>query len=796
MRNHRLLICLFVLALTACSRGDNAGSTVTTLSVSDPNSFAQFLNPQISLPVGTYTIVAATKTAAASGAYTLTVTDDNGTTQTYNGSWTSSGGQSPTASGNPTYPLSMTTAGGITISLNSGATDAYAYLLDSTGTVVAEDDNTGGGTNARIALPAPINSVAYAKAYYAMIDAGNNRDTLAKWQAQNDFSLGYDAHVVFHDVRDLGYGRNMYVRRTTVGGGNTAIGDVAAYVENFAVDAGPGTYSNSPLNLDAVVNNDRRWHIGTNAIEYSIGPSGQKIVKFYNFSPDGTRNLVVDLDGRGPKAMPGACIYCHGGRADPLQQNASGNWVFPRQGNVWGRMQGIEVDAVEFSTKPGFTRADQEAALKTINQRVLCTYPLSAASALPEDACRIAYTPGEWTGDSGAALIKSWYGGNNMPSATFIDSYLPPAGWTDGTVLANGAAGNVPAGSTNVYANVIATSCRACHILRGTDNQNDIDFNAYQTTLYSVPDMTFWMTGNEWGYTERIKAHVFDNGNMPLARLVYDAFWGSGNAPGSRPSLLANFLAPNAPAIDAGGNPLQPGRPIANAGPNNRTTTTPVRLSAIASQFANSYQWSIVSSPTAASLTNANTTNPTFDTPTHSGLEDGAYVLRLVASNGTTQSAPADITIHVQNTSASWGSVPLPKNIRFSDIRAILQSNFAGPVYGATNGAGCSGCHNPGGGYNMAVFYSDANRVGNSCVDSLVYEETGPCTDAQNMHQFYLDIRARINFSDPEDSLILRKPTGHHHGGGQVDGFGASTTDGMRYYNIFLEWIMNGAPEY
>ena len=785
MPNYRLLICIaMVAALSACSRGDSAGqAVVTTPGISDPNSFAQFFNPQVSLPAGDYTIVAATFSTGAISDYTLTVTDDNGVVTTINGSWSAPGGSAgQNTTGNPTYPLTLSTGGGIRIDLVStpGNADTYLFLLDASGNIVAKDDDTGGNLNARIALPAPINSLAYAKAYYAMLDPSNNKDTLAKWQAANGFGTGYDEHVVFHDVRDLGYGRSMYVRGST-----SAQGDVAVYVMNFAVDAGTGQYSNSSLNLDAAITNDMRWHIGTNAIEYSNGPSGQRIVKFFNFAPDGTRNLMVDLDGRGPKAMPGACIYCHGGRADPLRQDASGNWVFPRQGNVWGRMQGIEVDAVEFSTQPGYTRADQEATLKAINRTVLCTYPMSAASTLTEDACRILYTPGEWIGDSGAEMIKAWYGGTNpppasgtnMPNAVFADTYVPLYWQTAQTYYTTPA----PVGSDSIYQNVFAPSCRACHVLRGTGNQNDLDFTAWETTL----DATY-------GYNERIKSHVFDKGNMPLALLVYNAFWGSGTGSGTKPWLLASALdAPNKPATDASGSPLQPGRPIANPGPDNRTTTTPVKLSAVASLFANSYQWSIVSGPVAATLTNANTATPTFDTTT-----DGTYVFQLVVGNGTTQSAPVNLTIKVQNNPASWGSVPLPKNIRFSDIRAILQSNFAGPVYGATNGAGCSGCHNPGGGYNMAVFYSDANRVGNSCVDTLVYEETGPCTDAQNMHQFYLDIRARINFTDPEDSLILRKPSGYHHGGGQVDGFGATTADGTRYYNIFLEWIMNGAPEY
>ncbi len=769
-----LLACL--LALSAC-RKDRPETAAATVGISTPNSFSRFLNPQASLGVADYRIVAATNVAGAAGSYTLTATYDNGATQTYNGSWTSSGGRNPTAAGNPTHALEMAAAGGITIELSS-TVDTYLYLRnDANNTTFAEDNDSGAGSNARIFLPATQTNVeAYAQAYYAMIDSANERDTLDKWKTKNGFDSGYSAHVLFQDVRDLGYGRNMYVRGST-----GAVGDVAAYVENFQVSAVPGLLY-SALNLDAVVENDRRWHIGTNAIEYSAGPSGQRIAKFYTFAADGTRRLMVDLDGRGLKAMPTVCITCHGGRADPLVKNIvqdpTGQLVFPRQGNTWARMQGLDVDALIFSLRPGYTRAEQEAGLRTINQLVLCTYPLSAASTLTEDACRSVAITGEWSGNAGAALIKAWYGGidppaavTNMPASIFSDTYVPNY-WTPGTVYI----GAVPAGANSIYSNVIAGNCRTCHILRGTNWQSDIDFSVYDTTLDST-----------YGYNERIRAHVFNRGKMPLALLVYSTFWGSGAGYGTSPGMLASWLTTTgfAPDADAGGNPLQPGRPIANPGPNNRTVTTPLKLSAGASLYTNSYQWSLVSSPSGSTptLTNASSVRPTFDTNM-----DGAYVLRLVAGNGTAVSTPVDITVNVRNTGA-WGAAPLPQTIRFSHIRNILQSSVA--VYGGAFAAGCAGCHNPSGGYNMAVYYSDWDRVANGCLPVTV----PACTDTDNLHQFYLDIRARVDFADPESSRLLRNPSGNHHGGGLVSGFDLVTPGGRYYYDIFLEWILNGAPE-
>ena len=48
-------------------------------------------------------------------------------------------------------------------------------------------------------------------------------------------------------------------------------------------------------------------------------------------------------------------------------------------------------------------------------------------------------------------------------------------------------------------------------------------------------------------YASRVKFHVYERGNMPLAKIVYDAFWGS-----NRPTLLANFLDAHADVIVLG----------------------------------------------------------------------------------------------------------------------------------------------------------------------------------------------------------------------------------------------------
>lgn len=590
------------------------------------------------------------------------------------------------------------------------------------------------------------NSNAYAQAYYAAIDPTNAKDTLAKWKAANGFggaagALG-EVNAVFGDMRDLGYGRRMTMRQNPDG-------TIAAFVENYLVTAGAG-YTYSPLNLDAAVvavqsgnpngtSGSNQWHVGTNAIEFSPGPGGViNFVKFYTFDPvTGARQLTANLDGRGAKAMPGICINCHGGRADPLTPTGLfplvGNSVSQKRGDVLARMQMFNVDILDFSATAGYTRAVQEATLKTMNKMVLCTYPLVGGVAGPEDNCRTAAAAYEWQGTA-ADMLKSAYGGTGMPNATFVDGYVP-TNW-------------LTAGQTNLYRNAVHPACATCHRVRGTANQSDIDFMTYAKFQ---------------GYADRIKYHVYDKGNMPLAKIVSEHFWSS-----TGPEALATWLEGLGLgySLHSGGAVLRPGRPIADPGPSRVVRQGATTLSGVNSPFATTYSWSITTNPGNA----ANLTNPTSSTPTFNATADGTYVVRLIVTDGTTTSSPVTQTIVVQNALAI-----APTAIRFSDIKAVLQ------------GAGCTACHttaavNP----RPPIFYTDYDRNG----DTL--------TDATDDTWFYKELRGRINFTDVVASPLLGKPANNHHNGGAQPGFDTSLAPGdpgRVNYDLFLNWILSGAPQ-
>jgi mono/diheme cytochrome c family protein len=626
------------------------------------------------------------------------------------------------------------------------------------------------GPNSFLTFPNPIinasgvseiDSAEYTEAYYRAIDPNNDRDTYAKWKAVNGFDSGSGVQitVVVGDSRDLGYGRYITARKNNDG-------TMAFSVRNYLVPAAAG-YGYSTLNLDAAIARDERWYIGASNIEFSPGPNGGvPFAKFYFFAPNGSRANAVNLDGRGVKAMPGPCISCHGGRGDPLTPpNASGQRLFPlvmnsaslTRGDVQAHFHPLEPDNFEFSTQAGYTRPDQEAAIKTLNTWILQSYPLPFGTTVPAsgvDASRRVANPYEWQGIAASALVKDGYGGydgnGELLNASYVDA--TPTGWSS-------------VGQTSLYQNVVVPSCRVCHVLRGAGSQSANTLSGTDIDLDSYAKFN--------SYADQIKAHTIDRGNMPLAKIHYQKYW-------STPSIyesMADFLTGAGYTVrDGSGAVLRPGRPIADAGPNRVMKQGATTLSGIASMYATSYQWSIASAvPGTATLSNDTSRDATF-----TATADGTYVAQLVVSDGMTTSDPSQVTIVVNNA-----LTPVPSAIRFADIKAVLQN----PVSTCT-----LACHTAAN-LNTVAFapfvYNNVDRNGDTVVDA---------TDDAWM---YAEVRARINFLDPADSALLLKPSTRHHGGKPVasdflpnfDSSLAPGAAGRANYDLFLNWILNGAPQ-
>jgi mono/diheme cytochrome c family protein len=464
--------------------------------------------------------------------------------------------------------------------------------------------------------------------------------------------------------------------------------------------------------------------------------------------------------------MPGPCISCHGGRGDPLTPpDANGVQLFPlvqnsaslTRGDVQAHFHPLEPDTFDYSGVTGFTQAEQEAAMKQINTWVLSSYPLPfplpsatpTPTVYPEDADRRVANKYEWQGGA-AALIKDGYGGDGLPNAKYSDAVA--SGWAS-------------AGQETLYQNSFVPACRVCHILRGMGRSADGQGSDIDMDTFAKFD----------GYGEQIKTHVFDRGNMPLAKIIYEKFWASPTMVAAMADYVGNA---GFPARDDITKVVQvPGRPIADAGPKSRIVTGATTLSAAASMYASSYSWSIVSAPAAG----ATLSDPASASPLFTPAGDGTYVLQLVVSKAGVQSAASTVKIVVNSA-----LTPAPANITFTThIKPILQGTCAKDCHKTT------ALNAPA---FAAVAYNNFDRNGDGVVD------------ATDDYWLYVDVRGRINVDDVADSPLLLKPSGHHHGGSMSEGFGdvpnkismdkLNPGDPLRAnYDIFLNWILNGAPQ-
>ncbi len=795
---------LLIGALSACDRKDGK-ETSKAIAVDEPNRFAQFINPIAVLPSGDYRVVAATNTAGENADFTLTITYDDATVESHSGSWTASGGIDETSVANPSFPITLQTAGGIDIKLESSV-DTYLFLLTADGSIFAQNndiDVAAGITNSQITLVSSrLDSEAFGAAYYAAVDPNNDKDTLEKWKMMNGYYEALMANRVveprFRDTKDLGYGRGMRMW-------SQPDGSLYFFVENFQVRTIPGL-EYTALNLDALIMNDRQHHFGSNAIEFSTFPYGagepsdigstHKFAKFYTFDAtqgdqtaedheSETRLNRVNLDSRGLKAMPGACVYCHGGTERPLRADgtfrdntlngSAGNGI---NGDTNAKLQLLEVPSFEFWDESPYTKAEQEVPIKQVNEAIYCTYPNLPPEGIMAACAQFCVDPadtancdangnditaifstsagsGEWSGAFAREMAEGWYDdpavAGMFDRATFNDDYVPPA-WRP-----NAITGSPPAGSDQLFLEVVQPICFVCHSRRGTSLGSDQAANGTQDIDFSSYDKFI-------SHADLIKRYVFDYGIMPLSLRGFNAFWGSDG-----PLVLASHIngqlaADNQVATNSANFIDQPAAAVADAGPDI-TTTSPVRTFGSNSRFVDSYSWSIVSTPVggeAATLTDADKPRALLTAPV-----DGDYVLRLVAAHGSSSDQDV-VTLKIDSAMS-----PAPQAINFvADIKPI----FTQP--GDDTNA-CEDCHQTSGGGGISgipVWWRDDGEQ--------------PVTGTT----FYNEVLARVDFNDPANSLFLIKPTGNHHFGGlRSNGYEVNNPSNRFNYDLVLNWIMNGA---
>jgi len=601
----------------------------------------------------------------------------------------------------------------------------------------------------------------FPEAYYNTIDPDNTRDTFRKWRFENGFinADGTDAacdpascrqtHVKFRDTKDLGYGRNMFMRW------NTQTNDVAVFVENFQVDAVPGV-PYGPLNFEALVKNDRTWNFGVNAIEFSSFPNtaaaAAKFTKFYNFAGDGIRATgasgsqqhYVDLDNRGDKPMPTACIVCHGGRGRTLvYETADGvkklapTLIDGIPGDVMAQMQMIEFDTLQFANEPGFTREENERGIQLINEAVLATYEHRAAEFTGN---------GDWSATQAIELMRGRYAGDPSNPANRYNADFVPAAWQS---------------DQNLYRSLVGPNCIVCHALRGTIETQSVAF----PTLNSFT-----------AYSDRIDHLIYEQGKMPLGLLNYSNFWDSDD---KDPATMANAL--NLPArVDANQRAIRPGAPFA-------VIAAPPIATGIDAATGAGFDIAITGSGSAFATADGHrwSVEPAASATIESAGPNGDAVLRVSSADTYTLTLTVNGVHGGTDTTTQTVRVVADTDLDAREPAASVQFFGTGGIQQLLVSTGCTGCHAEAGGLTSMP----------------VYFEECASTELNGNEFLYRSVLARVNFDSPLDSLILRKPSDGatdplNRAGTRINDYhgGQFALPSDADYSLILSWILNGAP--
>jgi len=302
-------------------------------------------------------------------------------------------------------------------------------------------------------MPGPFQFLSYkgvdtrmsACMYYRSLGAVGSCDSQGKlidpisfddWKRQHAFTPYKGANVEwtanFINRMDLNLVRRMVA---TTSGAN----DIAFYVCNH-----PGPDGVTQTEIDHVIDTglaDQK-RVACVAMEWTTSPNvnnGKPFTKFLTFAPDGSLLPSINLDGRGEKYMPGACVACHGGASYSGHFATAGN----PSPNLGSGFLPFDTGNYLFGSNPSLTEAAQSEALYQLNRLVQAT---EVNNPKP-----VAVGGGP---SSTSLLIDGWYTGG---SHTLDKTYVPPA-WKaiPGTTAQK-------ADASRFYREVVGSSCRTCH---------------------------------------------------------------------------------------------------------------------------------------------------------------------------------------------------------------------------------------------------------------------------------------------------------------------------------------------
>lgn len=332
--------------------------------------------------------------------------------------------------------------------------------------------------------PSIIDAAAMSNAYYDAIDPDHTRTTLGAWWSVNGFDPTTGAggtRASYMNFNDLGLGRDMHCAQ------NTGAGTVACYVANY------GLPDQNPANATLANIANTAQAVATVAMEYSIiDHTSTKVVKFYVYQggqATGARLTAAVLDAFGPRPVPQVCTVCHGGTYNPI------DYAHPTAAEANLGSSFREFDLATFKYPPGGhdyppTVATGQGSLddfKALNQMVVASNPAPSITQ----------------------VINTWYpGSSSTPVLT-----TPVSGWSGSP-------------ENSLYLDVVAPSCRTCHVAR----DGVLRFDTYDKFATQSPTINYLVCQDT--------PPNRDNKRMPNAVVTYKNFWQS--VP-SRPAELAAF---------------------------------------------------------------------------------------------------------------------------------------------------------------------------------------------------------------------------------------------------------------
>jgi len=261
------------------------------------------------------------------------------------------------------------------------------------------------------------------------------------------------------------------------------------------------------------------------------GAKGEQFVRFLIFGPNGDLLPSVNLDGNGEKFVPGACVACHGG-AKYFRTIFDG---FPETGtpdpDLGSYFLPYDVDNFEFHSQHPLTKLDQQSDLFVLNYY---------AWNVNEEIAITNNQPNQAKAFDN--LFNGWYP-NNSP--VFNSTWVP------NTVYKT-------SDSQSFYLNVVAPSCRTCHV-------------AFNGINWELTDPVKNSLVRNYVCGEALAAYIASAGSMvdpegsadsyvmPNSMVTFNRFWLSdrpsvvGQPPGiSQPQVFMNHynsLNPLNPAL-------------------------------------------------------------------------------------------------------------------------------------------------------------------------------------------------------------------------------------------------------